>query len=65
MELDNMANLSDKCNFQIPMEVIKLIVDYGKNPDLLTRDLINSCNAKNEITKGKTDTFKANAEFTF
>ncbi|XP_062021293.1 protein FAR1-RELATED SEQUENCE 5-like [Rosa rugosa] len=58
MELDNMANLSDKCNFQIPMEVIKLI-DNGKNPDLLTRDLINSCNAKNLITKGKTDTFKS------
>ncbi|XP_004296727.1 PREDICTED: mediator of RNA polymerase II transcription subunit 10b isoform X1 [Fragaria vesca subsp. vesca] len=57
-ELDNMAKLSDKCNIQIPMEVFNLI-DDGKNPDEFTRDVINSCIAKNQITKGKTDTFKS------
>lgn len=58
MELDNMAKLSDKCNIQVPMEVFNLI-DDGKNPDEFTRDVINSCIAKNQITKGKTDTFKS------
>ncbi|KAK9926411.1 hypothetical protein M0R45_023643 [Rubus argutus] len=57
-ELDNMAKLSDKYNIQIPMEVIKLI-DDGKNPDEFTRDVINSCIAKNQTTTGKTDTFKS------
>ncbi|XP_059624908.1 mediator of RNA polymerase II transcription subunit 10b-like isoform X1 [Cornus florida] len=57
MELDNMMKLSEKCNIQVPMEVLNLI-DDGKNPDEFTRDVINSCIAKNQITKGKTDTFK-------
>ncbi|KAM0059937.1 putative mediator complex, subunit Med10 [Helianthus debilis subsp. tardiflorus] len=58
MEMDNMAKLSEKCNIQVPMEVLKLI-DDGKNPDEFTRDVLNSCIAKNQITKGKTDAFKA------
>ncbi|KAL2902906.1 Mediator of RNA polymerase II transcription subunit 10b [Bienertia sinuspersici] len=57
-ELDNMMKLSNKCNIQIPMEVLNLI-DDGKNPDEFTRDVINSCIAKNQITKGKTDAFKS------
>ena len=34
------------------------LIDDGKNPDEFTRDVINSCIAKNQITKGKTDAFK-------
>ncbi|XP_048319952.2 mediator of RNA polymerase II transcription subunit 10b [Ziziphus jujuba] len=58
MELDNMVKLSEKCNIQVPMEVLNLI-DDGKNPDEFTKDVINSCIAKNQITKGKTDAFKS------
>ncbi|KAK9202703.1 hypothetical protein WN943_012954 [Citrus x changshan-huyou] len=57
-ELDNMVKLSEKCNIQVPMEVLNLI-DDGKNPDEFTRDVINSCIAKNQVTKGKTDAFKS------
>lgn len=57
LELDNMVKLSEKCNIQVPMEVLNLI-DDGKNPDEFTRDVLNSCIAKNQITKGKTDAFK-------
>ncbi|EXB38474.1 Mediator of RNA polymerase II transcription subunit 10 [Morus notabilis] len=57
LELDNMVKLSEKCNIQVPMEVLNLI-DDGKNPDEFTRDVINSCISKNQITKGKTDAFK-------
>lgn len=57
LELDNMTKLSEKCNIQVPMEVLNLI-DDGKNPDEFTRDVLNSCIAKNQITKGKTDAFK-------
>ncbi|KAL8473415.1 hypothetical protein ACS0TY_030308 [Phlomoides rotata] len=32
LELDNMTRLADKCNIQVPMEVLNLI-DDGKNPD--------------------------------
>lgn len=53
-----MMKLSDKCNIQIPLEVLNLI-DDGKNPDEFTRDVLNSCIAKNQITKGKTDSFKS------
>ncbi|XP_062074686.1 mediator of RNA polymerase II transcription subunit 10b [Humulus lupulus] len=56
-ELDNMAKLSEKCNIQVPMEVLNLI-DNGKNPDEFTKDVINSCIAKNQVTKGKADAFK-------
>ena len=52
-----MIKLGDKCNIQVPMEVLNLI-DDGKNPDEFTRDVLNSCIAKNQITKGKTDAFK-------
>ncbi|ESQ34298.1 hypothetical protein EUTSA_v10008848mg [Eutrema salsugineum] len=57
LELDSMAKLSEKCNIQIPMEVLSLI-DDGKNPDEFTRDVLNSCIARNQVTKGKTDAFK-------
>ncbi|KAF3434191.1 hypothetical protein FNV43_RR25294 [Rhamnella rubrinervis] len=57
LELDNMVKLSEKCSIQVPMEVLNLI-DDGKNPDEFTKDVINSCIAKNQITKGKTDAFK-------
>ncbi|XP_027191124.1 mediator of RNA polymerase II transcription subunit 10b-like isoform X2 [Cicer arietinum] len=56
-ELDNMVKLAEKCNIQVPMEVVNLI-DDGKNPDEFTRDIINNCIAKNQITKGKTDALK-------
>ncbi|KAJ1407260.1 Mediator complex, subunit Med10, partial [Sesbania bispinosa] len=57
VELDNMVKLAEKCNIQVPMEVVNLI-DDGKNPDEFTRDVINNCIAKNQITKGKTDALK-------
>uniref|UniRef100_A0A1J3JBF7 Mediator of RNA polymerase II transcription subunit 10 n=1 Tax=Noccaea caerulescens TaxID=107243 RepID=A0A1J3JBF7_NOCCA len=57
VELDSMAKLSEKCNIQVPMEVLNLI-DNGKNPDEFTRDVLNSCIARNQVTKGKTDAFK-------
>ncbi|KAL0550572.1 hypothetical protein IC582_015094 [Cucumis melo] len=57
LELDNMVKLSEKCPIQVPMEVLNLI-DDGKNPDEFTRDVLNSCIAKNQSTKGKTDAFK-------
>ncbi|KAH0868478.1 hypothetical protein HID58_075500 [Brassica napus] len=56
-ELNSMTKLSEKCNIQVPMEVLSLI-DDGKNPDEFTRDVINSCVARNQVTKGKTDAFK-------
>ncbi|ONM23021.1 Mediator complex subunit 10 CG5057-PA [Zea mays] len=34
------------------------LIDDGKNPDEFTRDVLNSCIVKNQITKGKTDAFK-------
>ncbi|KAE8790778.1 mediator of RNA polymerase II transcription subunit 10b-like [Hordeum vulgare] len=57
-ELDTMQKLADGCNIQVPMEVVNLI-DDGKNPDEFTRDVLNSCITKNQITKGKTDAFKS------
>ncbi|KAH0918086.1 hypothetical protein HID58_025746 [Brassica napus] len=36
----------------------RLLIDDGKNPDEFTRDVINSCVARNQVTKGKTDAFK-------
>ncbi|CAI9093370.1 OLC1v1028856C1 [Oldenlandia corymbosa var. corymbosa] len=57
LELDNMSKLAEKCNIQVPVEVLNLI-DEGKNPDEFTRDVLNNCIAKNQITKGKTDAFK-------
>ncbi|XP_048422539.1 mediator of RNA polymerase II transcription subunit 10b isoform X2 [Pyrus x bretschneideri] len=43
---------------QLPI-LQRLLIDDGKNPDEFTRDVINGCIAKNQITKGKTDTFKS------
>ncbi|KAK1260586.1 Mediator of RNA polymerase II transcription subunit 10b [Acorus gramineus] len=57
-ELDNMKMLAGKCDIQVPMEVVNLI-DDGKNPDEFTKDVLNSCIARNQITKGKTDAFKS------
>ncbi|XP_068661972.1 mediator of RNA polymerase II transcription subunit 10b-like isoform X2 [Aristolochia californica] len=57
-ELDSMQRLAENCNIQVPMEVVNLI-DDGKNPDEFTRDVINSCIARNQTTKGKTDAFKS------
>jgi mediator of RNA polymerase II transcription subunit 10 len=57
LELGNMVKSSEKCNIQVPIEVLNLI-DEGKNPDDFTKDVINSCTARNQITKGKTDAFK-------
>ncbi|KAL5200855.1 hypothetical protein ABZP36_035209 [Zizania latifolia] len=57
-ELDTMQKLAEGCNIQVPMEVVNLI-DDGKNPDEFTRDVLNSCIAKNQVTKGKTDAFKS------
>lgn len=57
-ELHTMQKLADNCSIQVPMEVLNLI-DDGKNPDEFTKDIINTCIAKNQITKGKTDAFKS------
>lgn len=95
-----MAKLSEKCNIQVPMEVLKWVlflflfllnecswevtfacflmfvtgvlflhffafslIDNGKNPDEFTRDVLNSCIARNQVTKGKTDAFKVKNVF--
>ncbi|KAG6482532.1 mediator of RNA polymerase II transcription subunit 10b-like [Zingiber officinale] len=57
-EFDAMQKMADKCNIQIPLEVVSLI-DDGKNPDEFTKDVINNCVAKNQVTKGKSDAFKS------
>ncbi|XP_020582691.1 mediator of RNA polymerase II transcription subunit 10b-like [Phalaenopsis equestris] len=57
-ELHTMQKLAENCHIQVPMEVVNLI-DDGKNPDEFTKDVLNSCIAKNQITKGKTDAFKS------
>ncbi|KAF6153707.1 hypothetical protein GIB67_000940 [Kingdonia uniflora] len=56
-ELDTMQRLAKNCNIQVPMEVVSLI-DDGKNPDEFTKDVINGCISRNQITKGKTEAFK-------
>ncbi|CAK9169311.1 unnamed protein product [Ilex paraguariensis] len=53
LELDNMTKLAENCNIQVPMEVLNY------NPDEFTGDVLNSCIAKNQITKGTTDAFKS------
>ncbi|KAM7278579.1 hypothetical protein ACFE04_005713 [Oxalis oulophora] len=58
LELGNMVKSSEKCNIQVPIEVLNLI-DDGKNPDDFTKEVFNSCVVKNQMTKGKTDQFKA------
>ncbi|KAI8569898.1 hypothetical protein RHMOL_Rhmol02G0313400 [Rhododendron molle] len=57
LELDNMTKMAEKCDIQVPMQVVNLI-DDGKNPDEFTKDVLNECIAKNQITKGKADAFK-------
>ncbi|KAL3817866.1 hypothetical protein ACJIZ3_003771 [Penstemon smallii] len=68
LELDNLTKLADKCNIQFIVmcnsvhnamdELECSLIDDGKNPDEFTRDVLNGCIAKNQITKGKTDAFK-------
>lgn len=41
------------------------LIDDGKNPDEFTRDIINNCIAKNQITKGKTDALKVDYDSWF
>lgn len=48
LELDNTMRLA---------KTFSLIGD-GKNPDKFKQDTLNGCIAKNQITKGKTDSFK-------
>ncbi|KAK6146511.1 hypothetical protein DH2020_020380 [Rehmannia glutinosa] len=43
---------------QLPL-LQRILVDDGKNPDEFTRDMLNGCIAKNQITKGKADAFKS------
>ncbi|XP_015161774.1 mediator of RNA polymerase II transcription subunit 10b-like [Solanum tuberosum] len=57
LELDNMAKLGEKYYIQVSIDVMNLI-DDGKNSDEYTRDMLNSCIARNQITKGKTNAFK-------
>ncbi|KAE9451917.1 hypothetical protein C3L33_16196, partial [Rhododendron williamsianum] len=42
---------------QLPL-LQRLLIDDGKNPDEFTKDVLNECIAKNQITKGKADAFK-------
>lgn len=39
------------------------LIDDGKNPDEFTKDVLNECIAKNQITKGKADAFKVSFSF--
>ncbi|KAH7864073.1 hypothetical protein Vadar_025406 [Vaccinium darrowii] len=57
LELDNMTKLAEECNIQVPLHILNLI-DDGKNPDEFTRDILNDCIARNQVTKGKADAFK-------
>lgn len=43
------------------MALFTSLIDDGKNPDEFTRDVINSCVARNQVTKGKTDAFKVDS----
>ena len=38
--------------------MIGSLIDDGKNPDEFTREVLNKCIAKNQITKGKADALK-------
>lgn len=44
-------------------ELVCSLIDDGKNPDEFTRDMLNSCIAKNQVIKGKTDAFKVGLFF--
>ncbi|EAZ03627.1 hypothetical protein OsI_25763 [Oryza sativa Indica Group] len=55
-ELDTMQKHAEGCNIQVPMEVVNLI-DDGKNPDEFTRDVLNSCIAKNQEKEKKNHQF--------
>ena len=43
------------------MALFTSLIDDGKNPDEFTRGVINSCVARNQVTKGKTDAFKVDS----
>ncbi|CAF2045607.1 unnamed protein product [Brassica napus] len=51
--LKTMVNLGSEVYMQA-----QVLIDDGKNPDEFARDVLNSCVARNQATKGKTDAFK-------
>lgn len=53
------------CGFLIESGEVCSLIDDGKNPDEFTKEVLNSCIAKNQITKGKTDAFKVIAHHDF
>ncbi|KAL3499092.1 hypothetical protein ACH5RR_041824 [Cinchona calisaya] len=52
LELDNMSKLADKCDIQVPPEVLNF-VDDGKNPDEFARDVLNSALPRIRLPKAK------------
>lgn len=36
-------------------------IDEGRNPDEFTKDLLNSCVQRNQVSKGKVDAFKVSS----
>jgi mediator of RNA polymerase II transcription subunit 10 len=57
-ELEVMHKAAENCHVQIPLEVVSFI-DEGRNPDEYTRNLLNSCVQRNQVSRGKVDAFKA------
>ena len=47
----------NNCKIQIPAEVVNLI-DNGKNLDEFAKDVLDNIVAKNQMSKGKSETFK-------
>nr|GMC99895.1 mediator of RNA polymerase II transcription subunit 10B-like [Ipomoea batatas] len=43
---------------RVANKMLHHLINDGKNPDEFTRDVLNSCIAKNQITRGKIDAFK-------
>jgi mediator of RNA polymerase II transcription subunit 10 len=56
-ELEVMHKAAENCHIQIPLEVVSFI-DEGRNPDEYTRNLLNSCVQRNQVSRGKVDAFK-------
>ncbi|XP_011675314.1 mediator of RNA polymerase II transcription subunit 10-like [Lytechinus pictus] len=55
-ELDK--NKEQVQDVQVPLELIYEYVDQGKNPQLYTKDCMERAVAKNELVKGKIETFR-------
>ncbi|XP_071481273.1 mediator of RNA polymerase II transcription subunit 10-like [Diadema antillarum] len=51
-------NKSQVQDVQVPLELIYEYVDQGKNPQLYTKDCMERAVAKNELVKGKIETFR-------